>query len=103
MAWKPIVVGVDASPEGIYAAHVGARLARHAGTRCLLVHAVRDPWSKGYLSEVPVDLSDHNRKVLESVRELLLEKLEGQVPEAVRRTLTVSYGRTGAVLAQVAG
>jgi nucleotide-binding universal stress UspA family protein len=103
MSWKPIVVGVDASPEGVHAAHVGARLARDADSKCLLVHAVRDPWSEGYLNEVPMDLSDHNRRVLESVRQSLLDKLKGQVPEAVRTALAVSYGRTGAVLAQVAG
>ncbi len=45
MAWGPIVVGVDASPAAVEAAALGERIAKLAGVRCELVHAVRDAWA----------------------------------------------------------
>jgi nucleotide-binding universal stress UspA family protein len=45
MSWKPIVVGVDASPEAVRAADFAARMAGMAHARCQFVHAVPDPWT----------------------------------------------------------
>ena len=45
MAWGPIVVGVDASPAAVGAAVLGERIAKLAGVRCELIHAVRDAWA----------------------------------------------------------
>ena len=42
MSWKPIVVGVDESPESACAAALGWRIAQAAGVTCHFVHATRD-------------------------------------------------------------
>src|SRR2546426_9731070 len=41
MPWKPIVVGVDASPEAADAAVFAVAVAHRAETSCHLVHATR--------------------------------------------------------------
>jgi nucleotide-binding universal stress UspA family protein len=41
MAWSPIVVGIDDSPEAGWAAAMGISMAQTAGTACHLVHAAR--------------------------------------------------------------
>src|SRR5260370_25475412 len=41
MSWKPIIVGVDGSPESVRAAVLGVAAAERAGTTCHLVHAGR--------------------------------------------------------------
>ncbi len=51
MSWKPIVVGVEASPEAAGAAAFAVRLSRRAGTSCHLVHAVRDAWASVQVEE----------------------------------------------------
>src|ERR1051325_535221 len=45
MSWGPVVVGVDNSAAAVGAAGMGERIARMAGSRCELVHAVRDAWA----------------------------------------------------------
>ncbi|MBI4419882.1 MAG: universal stress protein [Gemmatimonadetes bacterium] len=98
MSWKPIVAGVDLSAEGIRAAVTAAKLAQTAGTDCYLVHAVRDPWTEAALAQIPMDVRQLNRIVLDSARAQLLKALTGKVPEAMFQRMDTRFGPAAAVL-----
>ena len=102
MGWKPIVAGIDDSPEGAGAAIEGARLARMARTTCQLVHAVRDPWADVLGGESPKDIEERNRRVLEWARGRMREVHAGAVEPDLLARLIVRYGPTPIVLDQVA-
>lgn len=101
MTWKPIVAGVDLSPEGARAAIVAARLAETARTRCYLTHAVRDTWAEASLAPVPVDLAEVNQIVLETAQAAITDTLRDKVPAGVVDALEVRFGPPGAVLNEV--
>jgi nucleotide-binding universal stress UspA family protein len=92
MMWKPIVVGVDASPEGAAAAVFAVAVARRAATTCRLVHASRHvPHSERY----PYPLLD------EQARAPVLAALENRVPATVLDALTVREGAPATALNDV--
>jgi nucleotide-binding universal stress UspA family protein len=101
MTWKPIVAGVDGSPEGTRAAVVAARLAETAGTTCYLAHAVRDPFTDATLAQVPLDLSDVNRIVRDAAAIRIRNELRDKVPAALLDRLDVRLGPAGWVLNDV--
>jgi nucleotide-binding universal stress UspA family protein len=101
MAWKPIVAGVDLSPEGIRAAVLATRLAQAAEASCYLVHAVRDPWTEASLAQIPMDLSELNRIVLDSARARLVGQLKGKVGERTFDRLDIRFGPAPVVLGEV--
>jgi len=101
MTWKPIVAGVDASPEGTRAAVVAARLAETAHTDCYLAHAVRDPFTEASLAQVPLDLGEVNRIVLDSSGIQIRRALEGKVPQRLVDQLDLRFGPPGLVLNEV--
>jgi nucleotide-binding universal stress UspA family protein len=101
MTWKPIVAGVDLSPEGSRAALVAARLAETARTRCYLAHAVRDTWAEASLAPVPVDLAEVNQIVLDTAQAAIGDTLRDKVPADVLEALDVRFGSPGAVLNDV--
>ena len=89
MSWKPIIVGVDGSPESVRAAVLGVAAAERAGTTCHLVHAGRRvPHSERY----PYPLLD------EEARAPVVTALASRVPTAVLDALTVREGTPAAVL-----
>jgi len=51
---KPVIVGVDGSPEAVRAAALGWKIAEEARTECRLVHAVPDVWAAASLAQVPM-------------------------------------------------
>lgn len=102
MHWRPIVAGVDYSDEGVRAAVMATELAEVAKTQCYLVHAVRDPWTEASLAEIPLDLADQNRLVLESARTLVVEELREKVPAPVLERLDTRFGPAPIVLAESA-
>jgi nucleotide-binding universal stress UspA family protein len=102
MTWKPIVAGVDASPEGVRAAVAAVELAEAAKTQCYLVHAVRDPWTDVYVTEVPMDMSERNRLVLDAAQTLLLQVLQPKVPAAALDRLEVAFGPSPILLSEAA-
>jgi nucleotide-binding universal stress UspA family protein len=102
MTWKPIVAGVDASPEGVRAAVEAARLAEKARTKCFLVHAVRDPWTEMALADTPMSVAEQNRLVLDSSRTLLVEYLRAKVPESLLDRMEVRFGSPPVVVSAVA-
>jgi nucleotide-binding universal stress UspA family protein len=85
MSWKPIVVGVDGSPEAASAAVFAAGLAQRAATACRLVHASRDA-----LGSVPEPGGEQRAQVVAA--------LGTRVPAAVLETLMIRRGRPAAVL-----
>jgi nucleotide-binding universal stress UspA family protein len=101
MTWKPIVAGVDMSPEGARAAIVAARLAETARTSCYLVHAVRDTWAEAALAPIPADLAEFNQVVLDTAQAEITGALRDKVPPKVLDGLEVRFGAPGAVLNDV--
>jgi nucleotide-binding universal stress UspA family protein len=101
MTWKPIIAGVDMSPEGARAAVVASRLAETAGTRCFLAHAVHDTWAEASLAPVPVALAAINQIVLETAEAEVRRALHDKVPADVLDTLEVRFGPTGLALNDV--
>jgi nucleotide-binding universal stress UspA family protein len=91
MSWKPIVVGVDASPEAAGAAVFAVEAAQRAATACHLMHVTRDPSGPGG------DPSPRTR-LDEQARAQVVAALGDRVPAAVLETLMVRRGRPAAVL-----
>ena len=94
MSWKPIVVGVDTSPEAASAAAFASRMADMAGTTCHLVHSARDVWAA-----VPVDegVDELKHALIDNVRADIRTALKG-VDQALIESLTVRLGRAPVVL-----
>lgn len=100
MTWKPIVAGVDGSPESIEAAALAWRIAEAAGTKCHFVYALPEPWPGGLepLLYPPQVLE----RLAAEVRRLVEQGLRRESPTAARQPLVVRTGRPGVVLAEVA-
>ncbi len=92
MNWKPIVAGVDPSPEGARAAHVAEQLAQAAGTDCYLVHAVRDPWTEASLAQIPMDIAELNRMVLDGAETRMRQALAGRISARTLDRLAIRFG-----------
>jgi nucleotide-binding universal stress UspA family protein len=98
MAWKPIVAGVDQSPEGSRAAVLAAGVARAARTRCYLVHAVGDPWLGPVMAGLPIDVGKLNRQVVDAARAVLRSTLRGRIPQATLERLDIRTGHAALAL-----
>ncbi len=100
-SWKPIVVGVDASPEAAIAAAAGVRIARQAVVSCHLVHA--SPTLEDSLPLVPntARLEDLRTALRDATRQDVSAALAASVPPAVLSHLTVRAGRAPVVLEQL--
>jgi len=96
---KPIVVGVDGSPESVRAGVAGALVARRTGAPCHLVHAVP---VADFLAKLPTELSLDAEQVaagaVEGGRQLVRAALSGQIPTEVLDTLDVRLGRAAVVM-----
>jgi len=101
MAWGPIVVGVDASPAAVGAAVLGERIAKLAGVRCELIHAVRDAWAP--LVAVNPDPRVAEMQLLQQAvsRDRVRQVLKGTVSDRVLDTLKARFGPAAVVLRQV--
>ena len=95
MTWKPIVVGVDASPEAAGAAALASRIAAAARTSCHLVHAARDLWGSLQPDEGGQELQ---RAVIDAARIRVAAQLKDVVPRELVHTLSIRIGRTATVL-----
>ncbi|HEV2750347.1 MAG TPA: universal stress protein [Gemmatimonadales bacterium] len=98
MAWKPIVVGVDASHEATEAAAFAMRISHRAGARCHVVHAARDPLIAWQASEG----SRYREALIQQAREELLAGLRSAVPTDVLSDLAVRLGSAPRVVTDVA-
>ncbi len=101
MISRPIVVGVDGSPESAAAAAAGWRLAEGAGVSCHLVHATSDVRSALDLAGTGVSLDDLQGTMLERGRGEIVTLLEDRVPPHILDGLIVRVGRPTAILADV--
>jgi nucleotide-binding universal stress UspA family protein len=102
MQRQPILVGVDASFEAAAAAEFGSLLARAAGARCQLVHAVPDPWAAALLAELPDVTPEFTRALYQQARATLRRALETRVPADMLNDLVVQAGRPAEVIADLA-
>jgi nucleotide-binding universal stress UspA family protein len=102
MAWKPILVGVDNSPESARAAAAATELALVAGTKCHLVHVIRDQWSAFALAELPERAGEFQASLVAQARARVEHAMWGVVPPEVILNMSIRVGRTGAVLKQAA-
>lgn len=98
MSAKPIVVGVDRSPESLAAVHLGWQIARAVGTQCHLVHAI------GRIPTIPVMAASAKEqarltdRLVDLAREELVETLTGNVPADAFRMLELAVGNPTWVL-----
>jgi nucleotide-binding universal stress UspA family protein len=102
MSWKPIVVGVDTSPQAVHAARVASELATAAGTKCHLVYAVRDAWADLATTQIPINAGELNRLLIDAGRNAVEKALRGQIPAEVLSRLNVRVGRPAVVVAEAA-
>src|SRR5215510_11438951 len=79
MSWKPVIVGVDASPAGGHAAQLGLMIAAAADVECRLVHATRDVRIVLSYSSQSAQAAAFRDARLYSVRERPNVALEGAV------------------------
>src|SRR3989442_6542317 len=91
MPWKPIVVGVDASPEAADAAVFAVAVAHRAETSCHLVHAT--PGS----GHAPRRDSYPYTRRYEQASVQVAAALGNRVPAAVLYTPAVHRGKAAAV------
>lgn len=97
--WKPIVVGVDPSPESARAAAAAWGMAERAGVPCYLVHATSEAWAVPVSpTDDLIDPTELNRIAVESAKTLIVQTMSGTVPPEALRTLEVRTGRAAVVL-----
>jgi nucleotide-binding universal stress UspA family protein len=102
MSWKPIVAGVDGSPESARAAAIAADMAQAAGTSCHLVHVTRDEWSALPLAELPEQAQQFSEALMAQTRARVEHAMWGTVPPDVIQRMIVRIGRAAAGLKRVA-
>ncbi len=105
MAWKPIIVGVDHSPESLRAAEVAATIARAARAQLVPVHVVPVvPVFTGLvgIEPMPVFSPELQDDLVRVSREQLVRELEHALPASAVRRLDVRTGPAPFVIAEVA-
>jgi nucleotide-binding universal stress UspA family protein len=101
MSDKPIIVGVDDSPESARAARMGWHLAAAKHVPCRLIHAIPDVWVPPDASVVPLPPGFEEAVVAEA-RGRMRDWLTHAVPEAGADALEIHVGRAAHVLAEAA-
>lgn len=92
MSWKPIVVGVDASPAAAGAAQLGLRVAAAAGVECRLVHATRNSWSVLEAAQIPLQAGAFREAAFNAARMQLEQALSAHIPPDVLRRVILREG-----------
>lgn len=98
MAWKPIIVAVDDSPEAATAAALGWRLAAAARTTCHFVHVVHDPGTAFASLAMRGRSGELEPALLELLGPRLRAALAQSVPPEAMDRLTILVGRTAVML-----
>lgn len=102
MAWGPIVVGVDASSAAVGAVALGERIAKLAGVRCELVHAVRDAWAPLVAVNPDPQVAEMQQLQLAVARQTISHTLkDAATSERLLETLSVQFGPPAVILQQV--
>lgn len=102
MPRKPILIGVDASPEAAGAAALGLNLAQLSGTRCQLVHAARDVWTELAAVQLPDRTYELNLALQNQARDQVAAALGDSVPRQLIEKMMVRLGRAAVVIQEVA-
>ena len=105
MAWKPIIVGVDGTPESFRAAEAAARIATAARAQLIPVHAVPViPAFTGVMGvePMPVFSAELQDNLMRTARRQIAPALERVLPPASVQRLEVAAGPAPFVLAEVA-
>lgn len=101
MSWGPVVVGVDNSAAAVGAAGMGERIARMAGSRCELVHAVRDAWAPLVAVNPDPMVGEMQALQLAVARETVNRTLKETASPRALAELTVRFGPPAVVLQDV--
>ena len=101
MSEKPIVVGVDGSPESARAARMGWHLATAMGAPCRLIHVIPDTWVTPDLAAVPITPA-LAEQVVADARRGIRDSLADSVPQTALDAIEINVGRAPHVLAEAA-
>jgi nucleotide-binding universal stress UspA family protein len=101
MTARPIVVGVDGSPESASAARIAWMLARAANAPCRLVHATDDASTSLAMAGTGVAIEALQLAALAGTRADLGSSLQGYVPTSAVDAMVLSPGPTADVLEAV--
>lgn len=102
MARKPIVIGVDASPEAAGAAALGYHIAQSSGARCHLIHAARDIWTALAAAQLPDKVYELNETLQDQARQAVGAALQGSVPAEAIDKMRVRPGRAPVIIQEAA-
>jgi nucleotide-binding universal stress UspA family protein len=102
-SWKPVLVGVDATPASVHAVQVGRLLARATGVATHLIHATPEAWTVPPAPHTfAVDPDGLNSAAREAARADVAQALAGRIPAEEIEHLTVRSGRPAAVVLEAA-
>ena len=101
MTWGPVLVGVDNSAAAVGAAAMGERIARMAGSRCELVHAVRDAWAPLVAVNPDPMVGEMQALQLAVARETINQTLRETVSPRALVEMTVRFGPPAVVLQDI--
>ncbi len=102
MTWKPIVAGVDQSPQALAAAAFAWRIAQSAKTDCYLVHGARPIFRSAAAAEYLGDLNLLLQQQLEAARLGLHATIERTLPPEALRRLEIRLGRGASAVTEAA-
>lgn len=91
---RPVVVGIDGSPESLQAARIASRIAGESGTECLLVYAVPVLWTPDGVAE--------SSAAPEIVDHLITHICQSLAHVGIDDAVIARPGKAGVVLNQVA-
>jgi nucleotide-binding universal stress UspA family protein len=102
MNWKPIVVGLDDSPEARPALALASKIAEPAGAEVVAVHAVPDLWLAGGIDAVPIVTPEVRDVLVRDSRTHFEGLLRELLPLSARSHLEVRTGPAALALGDVA-
>ncbi|MFQ6045246.1 MAG: universal stress protein [Gemmatimonadales bacterium] len=100
MSRKPVVVGVDTSPEAGWAAEVACDLAARAGADCRLVHGTREIADIPLAMPADVASAELTQHLTAAARAKVVDALGNRVPAHALERLEVRLGKSWVVLAE---
>ncbi len=100
--WRPVIGGVDDSPEGVHAANLALAIAREAHVDCYLVHGAPNAWAAASAPELPLDVEALNEAVVAAARTKLLDELASVLQTEQKPNLEVRLGSPAMAIKEAA-